>query len=100
MLGAGLQFGRNRGGDDRFYNPLKTRRIRRSDVTSTESTTSYENRDVELSKLIPVDPPVPSPVCNLERFLDSVTPSVCSQYKVLFCLYIICLHTRNYYLLA
>ncbi|XP_076956013.1 uncharacterized protein LOC143631035 isoform X1 [Bidens hawaiensis] len=65
MLGAGLQVGRSRDGDDRFYIPSKATTINRqiqSDVTS---------------KLIPVEPPV----CNLERFLESVTPSVPSQYK-------------------
>ncbi|KAK9060025.1 hypothetical protein SSX86_020729 [Deinandra increscens subsp. villosa] len=89
MLGAGLQFGRSRGGEDRFYNPSKARRNRQnqdSDVTSIDSTTSSgtverENQAVKPSKLIPLEPPMPSPVCNLERFLESVTPSVPSQYK-------------------
>lgn len=94
MLGAGLQFGRSRGGEDRFYNPAKARRNRQnqdnlrraqSDVTSTQSTVSSgpegpENRVVKPSKPIPVETPMPSPLCNLERFLESVTPSVPAQY--------------------
>ncbi|XP_076947775.1 uncharacterized protein LOC143619817 isoform X1 [Bidens hawaiensis] len=66
MLGAGLQFGRSRGGDDdRFYNPVKARSNRhrvQSDVNATESSSSS------------------SALCNLERFLESVTPSVTAQH--------------------
>ncbi|XP_023759147.1 uncharacterized protein LOC111907573 isoform X2 [Lactuca sativa] len=99
MLGAGLQFGRSRGGEDRFYNPAKARRnrqnqenIRRaqSDVSPTQSTTSSgreepENRLIQPSKLVPLESsvaavPASSPLCNLERFLDSVTPSVPAQH--------------------
>ncbi|KAL8218628.1 hypothetical protein R6Q57_022001 [Mikania cordata] len=90
MLGAGLQFGRSRGGEDRFYNPAKARRNRQNqdyprrvqnDVTPTQSTTSSgpvepENRVVKPSELIPVE----LPVCNLKRFLESITPSVPAQY--------------------
>ncbi|GJY12454.1 hypothetical protein Tco_0381763 [Tanacetum coccineum] len=80
----GLQFGRSRGGEDRFYNPAKARRNRQdndikdnlrraqSDVTSTRTMTSSD----------PVIKPVESQVvCNLERFLESVTPSVIAQYQ-------------------
>ncbi|KAF5777343.1 hypothetical protein HanXRQr2_Chr12g0534511 [Helianthus annuus] len=89
MLGAGLQFGRSRNGEDRFYNPSKARSNRQfqenlrraqSDVTETDSTTSC-GATAKALKVIPVEPPVSSPVCNLERFLESVTPSVPSQYK-------------------
>ncbi|MFS7959589.1 hypothetical protein Hanom_Chr08g00692871 [Helianthus anomalus] len=99
MLGAGLQFGRSRGGEDRFYNPAKARinrqnqenlRRAQSDVTPNHNTTSsgpveaesrvVENRVVKPVKPVPVEPPVTSPVCNLERFLESVTPSVPAQY--------------------
>ncbi|PWA56306.1 hypothetical protein CTI12_AA421480 [Artemisia annua] len=60
MLGAGLQFGRSRGGEDRFYNPAKARR-------------NHGGLEPEKN---PVSKPVESPVvCNLERFLESVTPS-------------------------
>lgn len=100
MLGAGLQFGRSRGGEDRFYNPAKARRNRQnqdnlrraqSDVTASQSpaaTTAYrepENRagQVEPSKplaVTPLEPVAASPLCNMERFLESVTPYVPAQY--------------------
>ncbi|KAL4574500.1 hypothetical protein LXL04_021332 [Taraxacum kok-saghyz] len=94
MLGAGLQFGRSRGGEDRFYNPANARRNRQnqdnlrraqSDVTPTQSTASSgtedsENRVVKPSKPIALEPPMPSPLCNLERFLESITPYVPAQY--------------------
>ncbi|KAA8532670.1 hypothetical protein F0562_032703 [Nyssa sinensis] len=107
MLGAGLQFGRSRG-EDRFYNPAKARRnhqkqknqdhLRRaqSDVTASQYPSikdkpvvspvkrEPENRVVseEPPKPVSLSPsePVVSPLCNLERFLDSVTPSVHAQY--------------------
>lgn len=97
MLGAGLQFGRSRGGEDRFYNPAKARRNRQhqdnlrraqSDVTPTSSASvEAENRAAKQSKPIPIEPPVSSPVCNLERFLESITPFVPAQYppKVYYC---------------
>ncbi|KAI3825049.1 hypothetical protein L1987_06525 [Smallanthus sonchifolius] len=97
MLGAGLQFGRSRGGEDRFYNPAKARRNRRNqeslrraqtDVTLAQSTSSSgteepENRIVKPTKTVALEPSVlaaSSPVCNLERFLESVTPSVPAQH--------------------
>lgn len=90
MLGAGLQFNRSRhnnninnNGDDRFYNPAKARKNRQnkqqqqqSDVTTASD--EPENRTVEEMK--PVTVGVTSPVCNLERFLESVTPSVTAQH--------------------
>ncbi|KAA8529115.1 hypothetical protein F0562_034086 [Nyssa sinensis] len=107
MLGAGLQFGRSRG-EDRFYNPAKARKnrqnrqnqdhIRRaqSDVTVSQSPSikdksvvspvkrEPENRagSEEPQKLVSVSAlePAVSPSCNLERFLESVTPSVPAQY--------------------
>ncbi|KAL8231184.1 hypothetical protein R6Q57_000962 [Mikania cordata] len=42
-----------------------------------------ENRVVKPVKLIPVEPPMPSPVTNLEPCLESFTPSVSSQHKEL-----------------
>lgn len=105
MLGAGLQFGRGRG-EDRFYNPAKARSSRRgqlnqdhlrralSDVTASQSKAAASNREAEIKKAAPLPPPpaiqpVTSPLCNLERFLESVIPSVPAQYpsKVIFCLY-------------
>lgn len=97
MLGAGLQFGRSRG-EDRFYNPAKARSSRRgqlnqdhlrralSDVTASQSKAAALQRDPEIRKAAPLPPPPPviqpvsSPLCNLERFLESVIPSVPVQY--------------------
>lgn len=102
MLGAGLQFGRNRG-EDRFYVPAKGRRshqnqqqeqLRRaqSDVTASRSPSAKEksaskepeNRvgsgESQKPISVPSLEPVVSPPCNLERFLDSITPSVTAQY--------------------
>lgn len=71
MLGAaGLQFGRSRGGEDRFYNPVKARRNRLNQTDLTQSTTTVSG----------TNEPENSPVCNLERFLESVTPSVPAQH--------------------
>ncbi|KAL4569370.1 hypothetical protein LXL04_025006 [Taraxacum kok-saghyz] len=99
MLGAGLQFGRSRGGEDRFYNPAKARMNRQnqenlrraqSDVTPAQSTTPSgreepENRLIQPSKPVTLESsvaavPASSPLCNLERFLESVTPSVPAQH--------------------
>ncbi|KAI3673648.1 hypothetical protein L6452_39772 [Arctium lappa] len=102
MLGVGLQFGWSRGREDRFYNPAKARRNRQnqenlcraqSDATPTQSTTSSgreepENQVIQLSKPVELEPsvvvaavvPTSSPLCNLERFLDSVMPFVPAQH--------------------
>lgn len=104
MLGTGLQFGRNRG-EDRFYVPLKGRmshqnqqqeQLRRaqSDVTASQLSLTKEkssvNREAENqvvsgeqtkppSEVASLEPVV-SPLCNIERFLESITPSVPAQY--------------------
>ncbi|KAE8698859.1 putative Gamma-glutamyl-gamma-aminobutyrate hydrolase [Hibiscus syriacus] len=96
MFGTGLGFRRVRG-EDRFYNPAKARRsfenqqtdqLRRaqSDVTVTQSNVDRETEKVVASTdhnkpvLVPVSEPVVSPLSNLERFLDSVMPSVPALY--------------------
>ncbi|XP_038679667.1 uncharacterized protein LOC119980901 [Tripterygium wilfordii] len=105
MLGAGLQFARCRG-EDRFRNTAKARRshqsrqnyqLRRaqSDVAVRQSPSMKEksaadlvrepeNRTMseELSKpvALPASEPMASPLSNLERFLESITPSVPAQY--------------------
>lgn len=105
MLGAGLQFARGCG-DDRFYNPTKARRahqgrqndqLRRaqSDVSSGQSPlvkpsamssvireTEYGDGCDELPKSIAMSAfePVVSSLSNLERFLQSIAPSVPAQY--------------------
>nr|XP_043613394.1 uncharacterized protein LOC122585329 isoform X2 [Erigeron canadensis] len=79
MLGAGLQFGRSRGGEDRFYNPAKARRNRLNNQDNLRRAQSDVTPAETLVVKIPVETPVPSPVCNLERFLESITPSVAAQ---------------------
>ncbi|XP_038707809.1 uncharacterized protein LOC120002995 [Tripterygium wilfordii] len=105
MSGAGLQFTGARG-EDRFYKPAKARRshqnrqndqLRRaqSDVAFRQSLSmkekqagapvrELENRTVseELSEpeALPASEPMASPLSNLERFLESITPSVPAQY--------------------
>nr|KAJ0189571.1 hypothetical protein LSAT_V11C800452980 [Lactuca sativa] len=99
MLVAGLQHGRSSGGEDRFYMPAKARRIRQhqenlrraqSNVTPTQSTTSSVREEPENQLMQPSNPePLESSVvavsatsslCNLERFLETVTPSVPVQH--------------------
>lgn len=101
MLGTGLQVTRGRG-EDRFYNPARARRahqnqkaeqLRRaqSDVTPSQSPSlkSNPNREPEnragsdeppKSVAVPACEPVVKPLSNLERFLQSITPSVPGQY--------------------
>nr|KAJ0223345.1 hypothetical protein LSAT_V11C200057860 [Lactuca sativa] len=99
MLGAGLQHGRSSGGEDRFYMPAKARRIRQhqenlrraqSNVTPTQSTTSSVREEPENQLMQPSNPeplessvvavPATSSLCNLEPFLETVTPSVPVQH--------------------
>ncbi|KAL3644672.1 hypothetical protein CASFOL_009852 [Castilleja foliolosa] len=81
MLGAGLQFNRSGNGEDRFYSAARARlsqdymRRAQSDVIASR----VDESPPEKSKpAAPVSEP--SPLCNLERFLESVTPSVPAQY--------------------
>ncbi|KAL7110606.1 hypothetical protein ACP275_05G036800 [Erythranthe tilingii] len=89
MLGPGLQFNRSRNGEDRFYSAARARlsqdflRRAQSDVTSSRSRSRPDEPMPEKSK--PEVTPLPSvsgssSLCNLERFLESVTPSVPSQF--------------------
>ncbi|KAK6157642.1 hypothetical protein DH2020_011890 [Rehmannia glutinosa] len=87
MLGAGVQFDKSRNGDDRFYSASRARRsqdfLRRaqSDVNSRRS--RRDELQQEKSKPETLSSPAVSdisPMCNLERFLESVTPSVPAQY--------------------
>ncbi|CAI9779101.1 unnamed protein product [Fraxinus pennsylvanica] len=89
MLVAGLQINRSRNGEDRFYSVARARRSRdhlrraQSDVTASHS---QSRADEPLEKAKPADaaPTVaatePSPSCNLERFLESIIPSVPAQH--------------------
>ncbi|KAH6802086.1 hypothetical protein C2S51_033532 [Perilla frutescens var. frutescens] len=89
MLGPGLQFNRSRNGEDRFYSAARARlsqdylRRAQSDVTPSRSRSRPDEPLPEKSNPeTPASPPVsePSPLCNLERFLESVTPSLPAQY--------------------
>jgi hypothetical protein len=108
MLGTGLQFGGRGRGEDRFYNSAKARRaqqnqraeqLRRaqSDVTPSPSSSSSSVKETTVQRepdnhvdrvsfgepqkpiAMPVIEPV-SPLSNLERFVQSITPSVPTQY--------------------
>ncbi|ESQ39964.1 hypothetical protein EUTSA_v10000918mg [Eutrema salsugineum] len=102
MLGAGFQLTRGRHGEDHFYSSAKARRanqridqLRRaqSDVSNGRSANPKDkivgsmNSDCENEsasrKLVPSlvsEPSASSSSSNLERFLESVTPSVPAQY--------------------
>ncbi|XP_047938023.1 uncharacterized protein LOC125185518 isoform X2 [Salvia hispanica] len=74
MLGPGLHFNRSsRNGEDRFSNgaraPLAQDYFRRA---QSEPLPDKSNAQIPASE--------PSPLCNLERFLESVTPSLPAQY--------------------
>ncbi|XVF84758.1 hypothetical protein PTKIN_Ptkin17bG0064700 [Pterospermum kingtungense] len=103
MLGTGLEFWRVRG-EDRFYNPAKARRanqnpqtdqLRRAQTDVTPSISkdkpvvAHLNRESEKRAastdrpepvFVPASEPVVSPLSNLERFLDSIMPSVPALY--------------------
>ncbi|CAI9756050.1 unnamed protein product [Fraxinus pennsylvanica] len=78
MLGAGLQFNRSRNGEDRFYSTARARRsqdhLRRSQNRSQADETLEKTKKVAASPMFE-----PSSLCNLERFLESITPSVPAQ---------------------
>ncbi|XP_057765846.1 uncharacterized protein LOC130986451 [Salvia miltiorrhiza] len=87
MLGAGVQFNRSRNGDDRFYSAAKARRsqnfMRRAQSQSDFSSGLSRRDELPQEKSVP-ESPAPaaesSSLCNLERFLESVAPSVQAQY--------------------
>lgn len=102
MLGAGVRFGRGKG-EDRFYDSSRARKgllSRQNDrlccttqQDASATTPSYADKDVstrpgdrlasdEATKPVPFSNPQPvvSPLSNLERFLQSVTPSVPAQF--------------------
>ncbi|KAG8366647.1 hypothetical protein BUALT_Bualt17G0101400 [Buddleja alternifolia] len=67
MLGARLQFNSNRNGaDDRYYNAASLQSQR--DEPSLEKSKAAAPASLLVSE--------PSPLCNLEKFLESVTPSM------------------------
>ena len=119
MLGTAMNFSRGRG-EDRFYNPPQARRalhtaendrIRRahSDVTPSRSSSVVREKSVdsvekklenrvgseETKKVVAVPScePEVKRLSNLERFLESITPSVPAQHlsKVVFLFLVILL---------
>lgn len=96
MLGAGLEFRRVRG-EDRFYNPPKARRENQNqqndqlwrdqaNVSSSQSKDKSESdkgiASTDHHKVVPIpaSQPFVSPLSNMERFLESVMPSVPALY--------------------
>lgn len=92
MLGTRLQFGNVRG-EDRFYIPVKARkrynqqqkqsRKAKNDVSDSPKVAVSGNRsdkDTQNSLAKPSSDPSLSPSSNLDRFLESTTPSVPAQY--------------------
>ena len=92
MLGAGLHSGRSRG-DDRSYNPVKARKINQEQIRRAQSDisgvlkeeksvtwTSKESDESRKPNAAPGDEPMLSKSSNLERFLESVIPTVPAQY--------------------
>ncbi|GMH15202.1 hypothetical protein Nepgr_017043 [Nepenthes gracilis] len=101
MLGAGLPFNRSRSSEDRFYIPVKSPRnfqnqrshqLQRvqSDVTVGQrkdkcvisGSRETENRTEETPNPVAVPTLVSAalPLSNVERFLESIIPSVTAQY--------------------
>ncbi|KAG6764217.1 hypothetical protein POTOM_031676 [Populus tomentosa] len=86
MLGTGLQSTRRRGGEDWFYNDVKARRAHRtdqlrraqSDVTDDKPVENLTGGFEDLTK--PEKVSVPASEGNLDRFLESITPSVPAQH--------------------
>ncbi|XP_057481955.1 uncharacterized protein LOC130768860 [Actinidia eriantha] len=83
MLEAGMQFGRSRW-EDRFYNPAKAR-TNRQNQKSQDSLRRAQGNGTAVSQSSSVTvksvvSPVVSPLCNLERFLESITPAVPAQH--------------------
>lgn len=80
MLGPGLQFNRSRNGEDRFYSAAKARRSQSQSQTYkgpkkiVDDVRNQCNGEIEKAAF------TVSPLCNLERFLRSVSPSVTAQH--------------------
>ena len=94
MLGTGLQSMRRRGGEDRFNNDVKARRAHRTDQLRRAQSDVTDDKPVEnliggfedLTK--PEKVSVPASESNLDRFLESITPSVPAQHLSMVWLYL------------
>ncbi|WCJ24474.1 hypothetical protein M5689_006433 [Euphorbia peplus] len=89
MLGTGLQFNNTRArGEDRFYQPVKARKTHQNQHNDHRHTGKDNPVDREPDSWIALGdsvksvsvPAFVSPLSNLERFLDSITPSVPAHY--------------------
>ncbi|KAG9450515.1 hypothetical protein H6P81_010480 [Aristolochia fimbriata] len=98
MFGTGLQLGRAAHGDDRFYNPVKARKNQQHQLQRNRTNgglvtpASAKGKPVNLdtpepeSRTTSEEPAVPSSTStrsltsNLDRFLESTTPSIPAQY--------------------
>lgn len=98
MLGAGFQLTRGRHGEEPFYSSAKARKanqnpqqridhLRRaqSDVSNGRSADSKGNRECQNESSPQKLVPEPSS-SNLDRFLESITPSVPAQFLSKVCL--------------
>lgn len=92
MSGAGVQLGHSRG-DDRSYNPAKARRSNQEQIRRAQSDisgvpikeisgiwTNKGSNESRKANVTPGDKQVSSMSSNLERFLESVIPTVPAQY--------------------
>ncbi|KAK1258908.1 hypothetical protein QJS04_geneDACA018720 [Acorus gramineus] len=77
MLGTTVQLNRGHGEDHRFYTPVKFRRSNYHHHQNQSSTTVSKGKDTVLDDAAAEVEPVTS---NLDRFLESTTPSVPAQY--------------------
>ncbi|GFZ16048.1 hypothetical protein Acr_25g0004570 [Actinidia rufa] len=78
-----MQFRRSRE-EDRFYNPAKAR-TNRQNQQNQDSLRRVQSNGTAVSQspsgtVKRVVSPVVSPLCNLERFLESITPAVPAQH--------------------
>ncbi|XP_051146097.1 uncharacterized protein LOC127261767 isoform X2 [Andrographis paniculata] len=86
MLGPGMQFNRTTSGDDLFYSVSRINRSRdflqkaQSDVFSRRKGRRGEPSEEKSNQIAPAVASSLLPLCNLQRFLESVTPSVSAQY--------------------
>jgi len=83
MSGPGLQINRNRG-EDWFYNPPKVRRNHNHNQNQKNLHRTLSNVVKEGANCKEKNPvtseQVDSPLSNVERFLEAITPSVQAQY--------------------
>lgn len=85
MLGTALQFGGVRGGDDRFYIPVKARKNQNQRKQAQKAESGGDS--TPKSKLVAAENESPETLCasvesvsNIDRFLESTTPFVPAQY--------------------